>query len=138
MGRIDLAWFECPNCKHRCTSPETINVIPHEMEEFKQGKFTRVIGKTEPNTTTQSELETLATTEKTRLSTKHTGNTFKHEIYTNETVDNKRVNLKIKFDRSYAKVLFQSNTSLENSKEIKLGCPQCNTELYHVIFPRGN
>lgn len=138
MGRIDIAWFECSKCGHRCTPPDVINIIPHEMEKY--GEVFSILNDNLELNAYRSTIQNKIT----ELQTEHQGNIFTaiESVKTNfdEVIKDKIISIEVstifKINRSYAKVLFQSDTELVKSKEITLGCPQCDAVLYEVKFDR--
>lgn len=122
MGyRLDYAHFECPTCGHRSTPPEVVNAIPHQMETYEVWH-----PKDLPDST--AEQARLA-----QLKQKHKNNNFRIE---NDIGHDGKPRKVVKVDRCYSKVAFQSHTNLEDSKNIVLACPQCNTELFRVMFSK--
>lgn len=104
---INYAYFECKGCGHRCTAPEAINAIPHEMERY---------GILRPDADVPKVREDIAR--------KHRGNRI--------IIDSGQVRM----ERSYANVAFQSATILEESDHITLACPECAEILYDVSWKK--
>lgn len=126
--RIDVAWFECLECGHRCTAPEAINSIPHQMETFAV-----LPAKDLPKEAEQGRIA--------QLQARHRGNTF--TIQTRSKIDPKD-NTKtipdtkvIRVARSYAKTMHLPGAAvLEESHWIMLKCPQCDAVLYEVSWEK--
>lgn len=128
MRQIDLACIECVKCGHRSTAPEAINSYGHQMEiyaveEIKReekeqlvdGKLTKII--VEVDSTLEDQQK------KQQIEGEHPGN-----VITARKEGDKKV---WRFARSYCKAEFDK-TSLEESDNIILKCPQCDQELYRA------
>lgn len=132
IRRIDIASFECPDCGHCSTPPESINSIPDQMETYNTIDATHIPDKDTEDIFIQT------------LEQYHYGNDFIIHAQRKPTpelppllvseVEPSAYEKVIKVQRSYCNVKEQSSTILSESNHIVLSCPQCGAQLYEVSW----
>ena len=128
MRQIDIAWFECSNCGHRSTPPESINATAAQMENYQiiepNVKILREEGKSDVITKEPAIDKKDEDQYKQDIKDFHTGNNVSIETISDKTTI-------IKMERSYA-IAEHDKTELAESDHIVLKCPACSTKLYEV------